>query len=190
MEQKTIILRWRRFQYGGIIRWEPTNVPPYIVIDQGATARDGYVVKAYADTDASLTGGRLYTIAESARLLGFADAKAEAQRIYTRAVEQGEDVSAPAYETLQDLPTPFGPKYQERTERGGVQGDECVLCGRKIGNKKTTRFFRVVDGGTTFAAPSDDAGVDGGDMGYFPVGPECAKTLPAEWAASLDGFSH
>lgn len=84
--------------------------------------------------------------------------------------------------TTNQIPAPFGPKYQQRTESGST-GDECVLCGRQTGGKSNTRFFRVVEGGSRFAHP-DEQVHPAGDMGYFPVGSECAKALPADWGTT------
>lgn len=80
-------------------------------------------------------------------------------------------------------PKPFGPKYQERTQNGS-NGDECAVCGRPTSRKNRTNgrtvFVRVVDGGSRFAHPDEDVD-ERGDMGYFPVGSECAKSVPADW---------
>lgn len=85
------------------------------------------------------------------------------------------------------LPIPFGPKYQARVENGST-GTECVLCGKQTSrngrSNGTTIHVRVVDGGGRFATP--DEVVDArGDMGYFPVGSECAKSLPDEYKVTL-----
>lgn len=78
-----------------------------------------------------------------------------------------------------ELPQPFGPAYQARIEESGEKGTECAICGRRTSGRRLRA--RVVDGGVRFAAPDADED-QGGDMGYFPVGTECAKLLPAGWA--------
>jgi hypothetical protein len=87
-----------------------------------------------------------------------------------------------------ELPKPFGPKYQERTEHG-YHGDECILCGKRTSrNGRTngkTLHVRVVDGGSRIALPDEQVD-ERGDMGYFPVGSECAKSIPAPYKTTLE----
>ncbi len=75
------------------------------------------------------------------------------------------------------LPQPFGPKYSARTAEG-TYGDECAICGRRT--KPDAAHARVVDGGTRFATP-DEVADEAGDMGFFPIGSECAKSLPTAY---------
>ena len=66
---------------------------------------------------------------------------------------------------------PFGFLYRERT-RGGTSGDECCLCG--LPTKPPQAFAGVTDGGVRFAEGDEDP-----DMGYFPIGPKCARRMLA-----------
>jgi hypothetical protein len=56
---------------------------------------------------------------------------------------------------------------------GDING--CVQCGRKIG--KTAKWVCVYNGGSVWAKAEGEAERDGGFMGWFPVGSECAKTF-------------
>jgi hypothetical protein len=84
------------------------------------------------------------------------------------------------------IPTPFAPKYQERTDARPTHGDECIMCGRRTASQKNTLFGWVVDGGSRFAR-LDETGIDErGDMGMFPVGSECAKAFPEGYLTKVD----
>lgn len=75
---------------------------------------------------------------------------------------------------------PFGKKYSEGIDRygDGVGGSwPCVLCGRPVKNLDSAVFLRVVDGGGRFAKSTEDVDLDG-DMGSFPVGPDCYRKNP------------
>ena len=52
--------------------------------------------------------------------------------------------------------------------------EHCACCGRKLTSEPV--FVEVIDGGGQVAAPglgTDES--DSGYMGFFPVGPSCAK---------------
>jgi hypothetical protein len=50
----------------------------------------------------------------------------------------------------------------------------CAACGRKLSG--TPQWVEVIDGGSSVAAPGlDPDTTDAGYMGWFPVGPECAR---------------
>ena len=51
----------------------------------------------------------------------------------------------------------------------------CVQCARKIG--KTAKWVAVYNGGSVWAKSEGVPVRDGGFMGWFPVGSECAKTF-------------
>ena len=56
--------------------------------------------------------------------------------------------------------------------------DRCYLCGKKATSKYT---FRIVNGGDsiTLTPTAEEWDEDNGDMGFWNVGPECRKNLPA-----------
>jgi hypothetical protein len=56
---------------------------------------------------------------------------------------------------------------------GSVQ--HCVQCGKKIG--KSAKWVQVFGGGAVFAKSEGECERDGGWMGWFPVGSECAKSF-------------
>ena len=57
-------------------------------------------------------------------------------------------------------------------------GDRCYLCGKKATGKFS---FRIVDGGgsITLNPTAEEWNEDPGDVGFWNVGPECRKKLPA-----------
>jgi hypothetical protein len=78
------------------------------------------------------------------------------------------------------FPNAFGDKYHETgTYRA------CVACGRKTSTKGNGAGIVVGGGGFDIIHPEDaDLELnDSGFMGWFPVGSECLKALPAEWSA-------
>lgn len=79
----------------------------------------------------------------------------------------------------------WGPKYWAREERGGVTLFACIHCGRNTGTQRNTQGVCVSGGGGTIVHPDDydDYPHLGGEMGWFPVGRECIKRIPAEFRA-------
>lgn len=61
------------------------------------------------------------------------------------------------------------------SESGTIPSEEhCAACGRKL--KDNPVFVEVIDGGDQVAAPGSNPDQnDPGYMGFFPVGPSCAK---------------
>lgn len=55
----------------------------------------------------------------------------------------------------------------------GGSVDDCVQCGRKIGSK--AKWVQIYAGGYVWAKSEGECERDGGWMGWFPVGSECAK---------------
>ena len=76
----------------------------------------------------------------------------------------------------------WGDKYQKREMTHGIGYDACILCGRD-----TDRHLGVVvgDGGFVIIHRDDidieEQGDPAGYMGFFPIGPECIKQIPAEY---------
>jgi len=58
--------------------------------------------------------------------------------------------------------------------RGGA---ECLICGRPIRDVKTATHVHLLTTGDL--ASRDEPVAEEEDQGFFPVGPECAKLLPA-----------
>ena len=68
---------------------------------------------------------------------------------------------------------------EEATPKVEYDKFPCYFCGRATTG---TRHFRIVEYGDGIAVNQDDPSWDGdpGDLGYFPVGPDCATNhLPA-----------
>jgi hypothetical protein len=59
--------------------------------------------------------------------------------------------------------------------------NSCQCCGRKVGANPIGII--VVNGGASLCHPEDHKALenDGGYMGWFPIGSECAKRIPAEY---------
>lgn len=76
----------------------------------------------------------------------------------------------------------FGPKYQIKSDKGFVDFLSCVFCGRDTSKQGNSNGVMVSGGGATIIHPEDyDKAKDGGDMGWFPVGSECIKSVPVQF---------
>ena len=76
----------------------------------------------------------------------------------------------------------FGDKYQKKTEHGSGFL-QCVFCGRDTSKQGKSQGVMVGAGGALIVHPDDyeTKANDGGAMGWFPVGTECIKEVPAEF---------
>lgn len=72
-------------------------------------------------------------------------------------------------------PRPF--RYRKREARHTDTQQPCACCGHAVVTSPgvTTNWVHVVDGGASYGGAEDTN--DAGDMGWFPVGPSCAKRL-------------
>ena len=77
----------------------------------------------------------------------------------------------------------FGAKYQERVSKTmGFGFLTCVFCGRDTSKQGKSMGAYVGAGGGLIIHPSDyDKAHDGGEMGWFPIGSECIKSVPTEF---------
>jgi len=65
------------------------------------------------------------------------------------------------------------PMVWSETDTNGSM-EHCAACGRRLQGKR--RMVEVIDGGDSVAAPCFEPDTtDAGYMGFFPVGPECAR---------------
>jgi hypothetical protein len=81
----------------------------------------------------------------------------------------------------------WGEKYRAREEsRNGVSFLSCIHCGRDTSKQGNSQGVCVSGGGGLIIHPDDYETFphDGGDMGWFPVGSECIKQIPAEFRAN------
>lgn len=64
----------------------------------------------------------------------------------------------------------------------------CAICQRDLKPDQPRRIIHCVDGGMSALHPDDEAGYtpDGGDMGCWPIGMDCAKRLGLEWSWPSD----
>ena len=79
-------------------------------------------------------------------------------------------------------PNLFGTKYQEKSDAGKIHFLSCVFCGRDTSKQGKSNGVQVGAGGALIVHPEDyEKAIDGGDMGWFPVGSECIKEVPTEF---------
>lgn len=76
----------------------------------------------------------------------------------------------------------FGKKYQTRTANGS-HFLQCVFCGKDTSKQGNSNGVMVGAGGALIVHPDDyeTLAIDGGEMGWFPVGSECIKEVPTEF---------
>jgi hypothetical protein len=80
----------------------------------------------------------------------------------------------------------FGEKYQAKQNNTfGFSFNCCVFCGRDTSKQGISNGVHVGAGGALIVHPEDyeTLAIDGGAMGWFPVGSECIKSIPAEFRA-------
>jgi hypothetical protein len=77
----------------------------------------------------------------------------------------------------------FGEKYQAKQNNTfGHTFLSCVFCGRDTSKQGKSSGVMVGAGGALIVHPEDyEIATDGGAMGWFPVGSECIKSVPAEF---------
>ena len=76
----------------------------------------------------------------------------------------------------------FGEKYQIKQDQNKIVFTSCVFCGRNTSKQGNSSGVMVGGGGGTIIHPEDyEKSIDGGDMGWFPVGSECIKSVPVEF---------
>jgi hypothetical protein len=66
----------------------------------------------------------------------------------------------------------------------GEQHDPCYVCGRPVKVGPKTMWLRIVSGGGMAAEPGEEVD-ERGDMGCFPVGPECLRSQPSLKCATV-----
>ena len=76
----------------------------------------------------------------------------------------------------------FGPKYQIKADKNLLGFLNCIFCGRDTSKQGNSLGVIVGEGGSVVVHPGDnELAQDGGYMGWFPVGSECIKEIPAEY---------
>jgi hypothetical protein len=65
----------------------------------------------------------------------------------------------------------------------------CTICGRKL-NPTTAWSVHIVNGGDSILHPEDEPAYkdDGGDMGCWHLGADCAKSVPMEFRVKYQPF--
>ncbi len=78
--------------------------------------------------------------------------------------------------TAATVPAPFA--YDKDQEANTTEKQApCACCGKPVKTATERYFAHVVDGGSAWGGEGDTG--DGGDMGWYPIGPSCAKRLRA-----------
>lgn len=69
------------------------------------------------------------------------------------------------------------------TRRSPKTDRHCARCQKDIKPNSTTRGIHIVDGGGSILHPADERLYvsNGGDLGHFIVGMDCAKQIGMEW---------
>ncbi len=89
------------------------------------------------------------------------------------------------------MPEPFSDYAKpDRHEHEAMHdGEPCLFCGRKVRVGQGTVMAHLIDGGANLASIEDDAEPNS-DLGFFPVGSDCAKRLPPSYRFYVDGVGN
>lgn len=84
-------------------------------------------------------------------------------------------------------------RSQTRINRRGTDGEKmlrCSVCGADL-NPERAQQVHIVAGGGAVLHPDDESiyVADGGDMGAWFLGPECAKLFPAAFRDAYRSFT-
>ena len=79
----------------------------------------------------------------------------------------------------------WGEKYRAKEEANKVGFSSCIHCGRNTSKQGKSLGVCVSGGGSVIVHPDDYDSYphEGGDMGWFPVGSECIRQIPADFHA-------
>jgi len=114
-----------------------------------------------------------------------ADALSRAEDIITY---RKAEAALPWDRTTKRPDTMWGEKFHKSGADNSDWSDyePCQCCGRKVG--KNPLYAIVVGGGSSLCLPADATEFekhDGGWMGCYPIGSECAKKFPAGYLTTL-----
>lgn len=86
---------------------------------------------------------------------------------------------------------PYRTKQLVTTHKGRhpKTGHFCIACHRDLKPLQPARLIHCVHGGFTVLHPADEGlyTEDAGEMGFHPLGIDCAKRLGLEWSIEWDG---
>jgi hypothetical protein len=69
--------------------------------------------------------------------------------------------------------------YDRHKDRHSPSGEHCAICGAPMAKTTTrTRFVHIVDGGTHIAPVAEEYDNPAADLGWWPIGHDCAKRIP------------
>ena len=76
---------------------------------------------------------------------------------------------------------------QRHTQRKATDSC-CILCHKPLAVGHVTRMVHVIDGGSRILHQDDEEKYepDIGDMLWFPIGPDCAKTIGYEYTVLFE----
>ncbi len=78
---------------------------------------------------------------------------------------------------------PFVERERNRA-RGGFD-ETCLLCGRGMSAQRAERGYWVHLDTANHIVPVDEELPERHDMGWFPIGNDCAKRVPAQYRSRL-----
>jgi hypothetical protein len=78
-------------------------------------------------------------------------------------------------ETITKIQAGDAPNFAEPKSNVGATEDYCIQCGRKVGANPW--MVEVINGGDIRLQDGTEAIHDGGYMGWWPIGNECAKSF-------------
>jgi hypothetical protein len=84
-------------------------------------------------------------------------------------------------------PEPFsGRRYHDHAATCPAGSNPCALCGKPIAERPENLFAHVVDGGGRFLRLDEEPAhvEDGGEMGCWPIGGDCARRFPPGYLAT------
>ena len=69
--------------------------------------------------------------------------------------------------------------YEKNINNGSI--NPCARCGKEVKNEKYT--IHLIEGNNTMLSVKDEINYisDSADMGFFPIGSECAKHISKEF---------
>lgn len=111
----------------------------------------------------------------------YGDADSALQHAVVRGVPKDE---LDRLRAARDAVKPWREKYLDINTRREPHTDHfCVACQKDMDPAKPYRSVHVVGGGAFVLHPADEGKYvpDNGDMGWFPIGPDCARKLGLEW---------
>lgn len=75
-------------------------------------------------------------------------------------------------------------KYRKNSEKVSGGDWPCALCGKAVDPDKTSAWVHLVDGGINLGHVTGQDFEESADLGWYPVGSDCAKKVPKDYKVS------